>query len=1399
MANYQSRYTGPEIDERLRKAGEAVLTEAQSLDAGKQAQARENIGAASSAAVDGKYTKPSGGIPKADLASGVQASLGKADAAYQKPASGIPASDIAEGVIPDVSQFVTKSVNDLANYYLKTETYTKDEVQQLISTIQGFEYEVVTTLPAASADTMGKIYLVPSADPQSQNIKDEYITIDNGASAQTRYTWEQIGSTAVDLSGYVTTQQLNTALAAYTTSTDLATLLAAKQDVINDLADIRSGAAAGATAYQKPQAGIPATDLADKYAGSPSAGGPAFKALGIPYGAVDANSTATDIKATVDNFPETLVAGVCAYIRNDIIASASGFTLNINGTGALPVYSTMSDASRATTAFTATSTYLFVYNPTRVEGGCWDIYFGYNSDTNTIGYNLRTNGITAVAAAKFYRYRLLFTSPDGHFLIPSNTSSSTNATAARAVNQAKIDPFAPIWYYSTTTAIEANAGVSASYLWMQYSAIPLGYAFNRTGAALTMTARYPVYLKCAPQSDGSAIMDADTPIVQALPSTEDGKIYIFLGYAESAVNITLYYHHPVYYFKDGAIRQWTNAAAASVTVDQTYDGTSANAQSGVAMAGALAGKQDTIDASHKLDYSLLSNTPTIPAAQVNSDWNAGSGVAQILNKPNLATVATSGSYDDLSNKPVVDATPTANSNNLVKSGGVFGAIEDVMEAIDGTNVETVTVLPTASASTVGKIYYVGPDGNGEYARYRGIESGGSYSFLPLGSTAMDLTDYATKEELSQLDQVLEIEDHSGTVTERIPYAQHYGYINGNSITNQTASSNYRYTDPIFIKAGESLKIKAITTSNVGRLASYNPDTQAVTQLLVGQSASASSASDAYENTYVAESDIWLIVGYCWNKFSLELTKIFYKTDISSRINDVDAMEEVLEMEHDTSIVTEDIPLEIVEGEYYDGSVGGKAAISTSASYCRSLPFAIHKGETLEIKATTSGSISVFVIQDGENMRAMTYQSGETIVNYEVPVDGFAAVSYQKSKGISIKRTYTRDVNSSARLDGLEEAVAGVVSLTPIVEDVADIVRDAIIDDLTTGLTDGYYIAHNGVISPNDSFAYKEFVVSCGAEIVFKATAHPNIAAISKKISTTKFQELVPATSFSADTFTYTAAEDMIIAVCFDKSGTRSVSINTQNVASNRLNIVALQQKDASDELRDIDLGFFFDKIAVIGDSMAVATMDGYSPTTGSAWLSFLAKRWNCTGKQFYAFGGTGAYDWLNNSSWGLGKMLADETVYNAYFIAYGHNDSASVGEATDEAAPVTITDGVPSCPGGYSFCAYLKAIVAQIREKAPHAMIFMLSQYDYSVAPGGWHSSYGEAIIDVAEALYAGGDKLVHHLDTGGVPDSDMAIVTHYSTVGYAYIAKRVNDEVNKVMYQYRADTEIKTFGVYNL
>ena len=165
---------------------------------------------------------------------------------------------------PDLTQFVKKTVHDLANYYLKSETYTKEEVSQLLSAITTGFWQPVSSLPEASADTFGlKIYLVPSPEPKVQNQKDEFITTRTGSEGNYTYAWEQIGSTAIDLSGFVTTEALNAALANYVTSSAFQTALAGKQDTIADLAEIRSGASAGATAYKKPSAGIPASDLAD--------------------------------------------------------------------------------------------------------------------------------------------------------------------------------------------------------------------------------------------------------------------------------------------------------------------------------------------------------------------------------------------------------------------------------------------------------------------------------------------------------------------------------------------------------------------------------------------------------------------------------------------------------------------------------------------------------------------------------------------------------------------------------------------------------------------------------------------------------------------------------------------------------------------------------------------------------------------------------------------------------------------------------------------------------------------------------------------------------------------------------------------------------------------------------
>lgn len=58
---------------------------------------------------DTAYQLPAGGMPSSDMASAVQTSLDKADTAYQMPSGGIPASDLASGVIPTVPSAYTSN------------------------------------------------------------------------------------------------------------------------------------------------------------------------------------------------------------------------------------------------------------------------------------------------------------------------------------------------------------------------------------------------------------------------------------------------------------------------------------------------------------------------------------------------------------------------------------------------------------------------------------------------------------------------------------------------------------------------------------------------------------------------------------------------------------------------------------------------------------------------------------------------------------------------------------------------------------------------------------------------------------------------------------------------------------------------------------------------------------------------------------------------------------------------------------------------------------------------------------------------------------------------------------------------------------------------------------------
>lgn len=112
------------------------------------------------------------------------------------------------------SGFIDNAVNNLVNYYKKSETYTKEEVQQLIQAIPQMHVAIVQQLPTEDIST-STIYFVPRQTPDTNDVYDEYMYISNA--------WEHIGSTTIDLSNYYTKTQVDTLLAAKANAADVYT------------------------------------------------------------------------------------------------------------------------------------------------------------------------------------------------------------------------------------------------------------------------------------------------------------------------------------------------------------------------------------------------------------------------------------------------------------------------------------------------------------------------------------------------------------------------------------------------------------------------------------------------------------------------------------------------------------------------------------------------------------------------------------------------------------------------------------------------------------------------------------------------------------------------------------------------------------------------------------------------------------------------------------------------------------------------------------------------------------------------------------------------------------------------------------------------------------------------
>jgi len=97
--------------------------------------------------------------------------------------------------VPDVSNFITKDVDNLTNYYKKTETYTKTEVDNKVSSVYRYRGTVSTygDLPTTGL-VVGDVYNVEQADSEHGIQAGDNVAW-NGS------TWDKLSGN-VDLSGY---------------------------------------------------------------------------------------------------------------------------------------------------------------------------------------------------------------------------------------------------------------------------------------------------------------------------------------------------------------------------------------------------------------------------------------------------------------------------------------------------------------------------------------------------------------------------------------------------------------------------------------------------------------------------------------------------------------------------------------------------------------------------------------------------------------------------------------------------------------------------------------------------------------------------------------------------------------------------------------------------------------------------------------------------------------------------------------------------------------------------------------------------------------------------------------------------------------------------------------------
>ncbi|MGO8955336.1 MAG: beta strand repeat-containing protein [Rhodomicrobium sp.] len=293
---------------------------------------------------------------------------------------------------------------------------------------------------------------------------------------------------------------------------------------------------------------------------------------------------------------------------------------------------------------------------------------GFAGDSGTGGASGLVPAPSAGAAAAGE-----FLKADGTWSIPPGTAqvnANWNATsgAAQILNKPALAASATT---DTTNASNITSGtlaaarvddLSATYLTVSAAGANNGVATLDAGGKLS-TSQLPASLVGAVVYQGTWDASTNTPALASGVGVK-GNYYVVSTAGTTAIDgINQWNPGDTIIFNGTAWNKIDGASPEVLSVAGLYGAITGSAlKSALSIAASDVSGLATVATSGS--YTDLSNKPAIPAAQVNTDWNATSGVSQLLNKPTLATVATSGSYTDLSNQPALGSLASQSSVNL---------------------------------------------------------------------------------------------------------------------------------------------------------------------------------------------------------------------------------------------------------------------------------------------------------------------------------------------------------------------------------------------------------------------------------------------------------------------------------------------------------------------------------------------------------------------------------------------------------------------------------------------------------------------------------------------------------------------------------------------------------------